>query len=543
MVDFSDEFGPKNDFFTLLQTKYSALLLKAQKQSLLICIPHSDTIANTSFTLQFVNYHILRPSPYIKSQFIARLATDQEEEYTIQNGEISNAALSVPARIIYEEVGYDENFNEYQTVLIDRPLDPKSKYTPLENKPSSSIADVILQGEREWNDMPTQAAARTFLNAQIGNFNDHYTILIDFLDHAVSKINEMCQLTMKKTFPHIFTDLEGNDVTPIWIYVENYTLMKAYDKVFYVCCKKCRMKDHEIFRSMSSSQTVSIRELDIPDAFDFGYLSAISRISDLSTNHTPFAKLKCIADTLDLIASESQSVDSQEKRLYNLEEPPPITADILIPMFSYVLLRAQASLLCANLLYLNSFSWHTLHLPKLSYAIVTFQASLQLILSRIGLELEEENSSGDKGHGDTHYVSQRPSLLLQGRRGSLVNIGNTSSHPLDDNWRLPSKDESFEIITEKFGSISHSNKSEQKSLLNGANRSGDWGFLSRFKRHSIADNNNNSNSSSLFSPAPRDKTPLTKLSSPSNSNNIRAMRLDNVMALLTTKDERIINPT
>ena len=280
--------------------------------------------------------------------------------------------------------------------------------------------------------------------------------------------------------------------------------MKAYDKVFYVCCKKCRKKDHEIFRSMSSSQAISIRELDIPAAFDFGYLSAIYRISDLSINHTPFAKLKCIADTLDLIAGESQSVDNQEKRLYSLQEPPPITADVLIPLFSYVLLSAQASLLCANLLYLNSFSWHTLHLPKLSYAVVTFQASLQLILSRIGLELEEETSSGDRAHGDTHYVSQRSSLLSQGRRGSLVHVGDTSSHPLDENWRLPSKDESFEIITEKFGSISQSNTNEQKSLfLNGANSSGDWGFLSRFKRHSIADNNSNS----LFSPAPRDKNP------------------------------------
>ena len=527
MVDFSDEFGPKNDFFNLLHDKYSALLLKAQKQSMLICIPHSDTIANSGFTLQFVNHHILQASPYIKSQFIARIDRDHEEEYRIQNGEISNASLSMPAKILYEEVGYDKDFNEYQTVLIDRPLDPNYKYNPLKKKTSSSLTDVIIQGEREWNDMPTQLAARKFLNGQIGDFNDHYTILIDFLDHAIFKIKEMCEQTMKKAFTHVSTELDSFDNIPIWIYVENYTLMKAYDKVFYVCCKKCKKKDHELFRLMSSSQGITIRELDIPAAFDFEFLSAKNRISDLSTNHTPFAKLKCIADTLDLIASESQSQDNQEKRLYNSQEPPPITADILIPLFSYVLLRAQASLLCANLLYLNSFSWHTLRLPKLSYAVVTFQASLQLILSHIGVELEEETPSpADKG---THYVSQRSSLHSQGRRGSLVHVGDASSHPLDENW-----DESFEIINEKFVSISESTNKEQKVLLNGASKASEWGFLSRFKRHSIADNTNG-----LFSPTPRDKTPLSKVSSSSsNNNNNSPMRLDNVLALLTTKDEK-----
>ena len=532
MVDFSDEFGPKNDFFTLLHTKYSAILLKAQKLSMLICIPHSDTIANTSFTLQFVNHHILQPSPYIKSQFIAKIGREHEEEYSIQNGVISNSSLSIPANIIYEEVGYDEDFNEYQTVVLDRPLDPRYKYSPLKNKCSSSITDILVQGERELNGMSTHLEARTFLNGQIGNFNDHYTILIDFLDHAISKIKEMCELTMKKAFTHVSTELDSGDVTPIWIYVENYTLMKAYDKVFYVCCKKCKKNDHELFWYMSSNHGIKIGELDIPAVFDFEFLSAINRISDLSTNHTPFAKLKCIADTLDLIASESQSLDNQEKRLYNLQEPPPITADVLIPLFSYVLLRAQASLLCANLLYLNSFSWHTLRLPKLSYAIVTFQASLQLILSRIGIELEEDTpSSADNGSGDNHYVSHKSPFLSQGRRGSLVHIGDASSHPLDNNWRLPSKDESFEIIQERFASISQSNNNEEKPILNGASRAGDWGFLSRFKRHSIADG-----STSLFSPAPRDKNPLTKVSSSSNDSN--PMKLDNVLALLTTKDER-----
>ncbi|KAI6649363.1 Telomerase-binding protein EST1A-like [Oopsacas minuta] len=529
MVDYSDEIGPKNEFYAHLQTKYSSLLHKAQKQSMIICIPHSDTIANISYNQLFVLYHILQPSPYVKSQFIAKIGKEREEVYSIQNGEITNSSFTVPAKIIYEEVGYDEEFNEYQTLVIDRPLDPKCMYTPLKSKTNSSIFETIKQGEQEWKAMPTHHVAQEFLNGQIGDFNDHYMILLELLDHAVSKIKQMCEQTMKKTFPHVSTDLEANDVVPMWIYVENYTLMKAYDKVFYVCGKKCKVYDHDLYKYMSSNQCITIADLDIPDTFDFTYITALERISELSTTHTPFAKLKCIADTLDLISSESQSLHNQEKRLYNVQDPPPMTADILIPLFSYVLLRAQVSLLCANLFYLNSFSWHTLRLPKLSYAVVTFQASLQLILSRIGIQFEDEISkeNGDYFYEGAPYVSQ---TSVTGRRGSLVHIGDASSHPLDPTWRLPSKDESFEIIEEKFASFSQSNQVERKPFL--SKKSSDWGFLSRFptKRHSV-----DGNMGALSSPPPRVQSTLTQDSSQNNS-----LRLDNVLAFLTTKDERDI---
>ena len=516
MVDFSDEIGPTNSFFNLLQSKYSDILHNAQKHSMLICIPHSDTISDVSLTKSFVLYHILHPSPYIKSQFIAKVGKEVEECYSVQNGEITNEHLAVPARIIYEEVGYDDNYNEYQTLVLDRPLDPKYSYTPLKNRTTTAITDAITQGEIEWRAMSTYDTARDFLNRQIGNFNDHYTILTDFLDHAVSKIKEMCEQTMKKTFPLTSNKLESNCVTSLWIYIENYTLMKAYDKVFYVCCKKCKSKDHELFKYMSSHQDITIEDLDVPTSFDFDYNAAKYRISELSTNHTPFAKLKCIADALDLIISESHSLPTQEKKLYNVQDTPPITADILIPLFSFVLLRAQVSLLCANLFYLNSFSWHTLHLPKLSYAVVTFQASLQLILSHIGIELEDESS---KGGGDcfcegTPYVSQKSQ---PGRRGSLVHVGDTSTHPLDSNWRMASKDESFEVIEERI--LSQSNLAERKPFL--TKKSSDWGFLSRFpmKRHSL-DGVLTSNSI--------EKKDIHRDSS---------LGLDNVLAFLTNKDK------
>ena len=516
MVDFSDEIGPKNAFFTLLQSKYSDILLNAQKHSMLICIPHSDTITDATLTRSFILHHILHPSPYLKSQFIAKVSKDGEEYYSIQNGEITNNNLAVPARIIYEEVGYDDNYNEYQTLVLDRPLDPKFRYLPLKNRETASITDAITQGEIEWKAMSTHDAAREFLNGQIGNFNDHYTILPEFLDHAVSKIKQMCELTIKKTFPRNSNKLDSNDVTHIWIYIENYALMKAYDKVFYVCCKRCKSKDHELFKYMSSQQDITLEDLDVPATFDFDYNAAKDRISELSTNHTPYAKLKCIADTLELITSESQSLPTQEKKLYNVQDTPPITADILIPLFSFVLLRAQVSLLCANLFYLNSFSWHTLHLPKLSYGVVTFQASLQLILTRIGIELEDESSkeNGDYLCDGTPYVSQKSQ---EGRRGSLVHIGDASTHPLDSDWRMASKDESFEVIQEKF--ISQSNMPDRKPFL--TKKSSDWGFMNRFpmKRHSI------------------DGMLSSNLIEKKDSNRDSSLGLDNVLAFLTSKDK------
>eukprot|EP00800_Vazella_pourtalesii_P020793 TRINITY_DN7504_c0_g2_i1.p1 TRINITY_DN7504_c0_g2~~TRINITY_DN7504_c0_g2_i1.p1 ORF type:complete len:516 (+),score=85.68 TRINITY_DN7504_c0_g2_i1:260-1807(+) len=515
MVDFSDEIGPKNAFFTLLQSKYSDLLHNAQKHSMLICIPHSDTITHASLTHSFVLYHILHPSPYLKSQFIAKVGKEVEEHYSVQNGEITNDHFAVPARIIYEEVGYDDNYNEYQTLVLDRPLDPKFGYTPLKNTSTTSITDVLTQGEVEWRAIATYDAAREFLNGQIGNFNDHYTILIEFLDHAVSKIKQMCEQTMRKTFSRTSNKLDSNNVTPVWIYIENYTLMKAYDKVFYVCCKRCKSKDHELFKYMSSHQFITLEDLDVPTTFDFEYIAAKDRISELSTNHTPFAKLKCIADTLDLITSESQSLPTQEKKLFNVPDTPPITADTLIPLFSFVLLRAQVSLLCANLFYLNSFSWHTLRLPKLSYAVVTFQASLQLILSRIGIELEDESSkSGENFYEGTPYVSQKSH---SGRRGSLVHVGDTSTHPLDSDWRMASKDESFEVIEEKF--FSQSNLPEKKAFI--TKKSSDWGFLSRFpaKRHSV---------DGVLTSNPTEKK---------EANRDPSLGLDNVLAFLTTRDK------
>ena len=528
MVDFSDELGPKNEFFTLLQTKYSLAMARAQQQSNLICIPHSSTLANTRFNIEFVNYHLLQPSPYIKSQFIAKLAREHEEVFSIGNGEILNDNIPSPVQIIYEEIGYDVNYVEYRTVVIDRPLHPKCDFSPLKSAGRTNIFEIIKQGETEWESLPTHRRARLFLNEQIGDFNDHYTILVDFLDHAISKIKEMCDQTMKKSFPNERRDLERKDILPIWIYVENYALMKAYDKIFYVCSKQCRKKDQEIFKHMSKNEELAIADFEIPPEFNFPFLSAIERISDLSSNHTPFAKLKCISDTLDLIANESQTLEKEEKILYNPSEPPLITADTLIPLFAYILLRAQAGLLCANLFYLNSFSLHTLHIPKLSYAMVTFQASLQFIYSRIGIDTDDTSptrSTDEVGIDGSRYISQN-------RRSSLVHIGESPRHPLASDWSRSSREESLELVEERFINPMQSFNGES-STLNGTvtERSG----LSRLvgKRHSIG--GEGVTTPNLFSPAPpKEKSAFSKLSIATNETS--SLGLDNVLAMLTAKD-------
>ena len=155
---------------------------------------------------------------------------------------------------------------------------------------------------------------------------------------------------------------------------------------------------------------------------------------------SPRDKLGCIVHTfMDVIQCVSDFWDAHER-------DPVVSADDLVPIFSYVILKANVPRLYSEMNFIWEFASDSEMKGKYGYSFATFQIGVEVI-SRLSQEEERKKQETLKKH------EELPAVTIQ----------ESTEHPLDDSSVLI-----FSLLAYSFSPI-HSwmilNQSENQILL------------------------------------------------------------------------------
>lgn len=384
-MEFANDDLESNPFFNELQTKYAAKYKEAQKHLWLICVPVLRSLKGVIITKEFVDFHVLRPSPFFKSHYVT---TDENNSVCI---EMEDSTLKTPSnviRILMEETAYNEHYKPYKVLIIEKPLSCSSKNNDEADTDEKSRKGYILSLKEctiFLESLPGCSRRLELLDKKLHAFNSSYMVLPHYLQDAVIKLQnirhwavEEIQQAVSYSSPHRFTKAE------LSIALENYIMCNVHDKLFPVIKKHCLEEDKKLTKKLLSLYEASITpdQLGVGETFCCQTPSAVVELASLNSRCSPAEKLHCLMTTLELLnqdvekyLSETCFVVSSNKDL------PHLTSDDLIPLLVNVIIQARPQYFVSNLYYIQNFCWEMSSVDKFSFGLVTFQAAKEFVMS------------------------------------------------------------------------------------------------------------------------------------------------------------------
>lgn len=377
------EFNP---FYQILLTKYHDKYDLAMKKSWIICVPHQSSLKGISITQEFIDCHILKPSPFFKSHYVT---TDRHQRsYEFDDGSIKMADGSV--KILAEELGYNVDFKPFKILIIERPLNsPVNHKNELRNgsinsnnglKLSTSECEEFLQS------FPQYSEPLRLLRKKMKQFQSSYMVLPQYLHDAAIKLQDMTNwATQVFSESHgakdVFSEAQTTELAAV---LESYILGQVHGKVFPVVKKRCAEEDSNLTDRLLSLYEAGLTpdQLGVREPFCCQTPSAVVELASLNSKSSPAEKLICLKMTLELL---NQDVEKSLQETYSpvsrRNDVPCMTSDDLIPLLVTVLVQARPQYLGSNLHYIQNFCWQLSTKDKLSFSLVTFQAAKEFLKS------------------------------------------------------------------------------------------------------------------------------------------------------------------
>ncbi|XP_062518311.1 putative uncharacterized protein DDB_G0284213 [Corticium candelabrum] len=189
-----------NPFFKALQEDFSVVYEKAQSECCTICIPQTTSLPKSKVSLDFVEMHILSPSPYFRGQYVnwnkSRAEFEIDEDLITA---IKGFQKPFSVRILSEELAYNKKYEPFKILILDHPLDPSltsslvSDTTESVSQPGKSSLEYcqFLQSKRH----AQKALAQ--LDKEIVAFNKNYVIVEGYLDQTASRLETICKQSLQ----------------------------------------------------------------------------------------------------------------------------------------------------------------------------------------------------------------------------------------------------------------------------------------------------------------------------------------------------------
>ncbi|XP_042905491.1 ankyrin repeat domain-containing protein 27 isoform X2 [Parasteatoda tepidariorum] len=381
---FTSEDLESNSFYMELETKYSEKYKEAQKKLWIICVPCQNSLKGSAITKDFVDRHILKPSPFFKSHFVT---TDLNNSlnFEIEDGKIKTPMESIS--ILMEETAYNEDYKPYKIFITEKPLCCSNK-----DKDEQGCNSNLRKTEKiSLNkctafllSFPECLEVMKLLDTRISVFNSSYMILPEYLLDAAIKLQSTINWAVSEFIEFLsyrpVIDYSRNDISAA---IENYTMFHVHDKVFPVVKKSCLEEDKKLTQKLLSlyDSHVTPDQLGVQEAFCCQTPSAIVELASLNSRGSPAEKLNCLLSTLEVLNQDVENFLLETCYLVRNRDVPCLTSDDLIPLLAFVIVQSRPQYFISNLQYVQNFCWENSPADKLSFGLVTFQAAKEFLMS------------------------------------------------------------------------------------------------------------------------------------------------------------------
>ncbi|XP_076335465.1 ankyrin repeat domain-containing protein 27-like [Tachypleus tridentatus] len=394
MAGFSDDLD-FNPFYRALQTNFGRLFEEAQNNCWLICVPQSNALKELKFSTNFVESHILKPSPFFTGQFTS---TDKGETKTVElEGRVFRTVKGFSkeetVKILYEEIGYNQLLKPFKILIIERPLDPVF-HVHKDDKQGAKKLMNSTNGERTsfsecqvfLENYPCRGKALKMLKKKLYQFTNNYMLLPQYLHDAADRLQDIISVGVTEILHSHSPQLLPHDTREISAIVENYVMGYVHQKLFSIVQRKFAADDKYLSEKLTELYKMELTadQLGVKERFCCQLPRAKVELASLDGKTTPAEKLHCLKTTLELISEEVKQLVQENPPLCpfsQLQETSVLTSDDLIPLLVTLLVQVRPRMLESNLYYIQNFHWHLSPKDKLSYSLVTFQAAKEYVKS------------------------------------------------------------------------------------------------------------------------------------------------------------------
>ncbi|XP_062611909.1 putative uncharacterized protein DDB_G0284213 [Saccostrea cucullata] len=396
-----------NPLFRALQKKYQDLYDIAQDNCYIVCIPQTSSLVNVTVTRKLIATHILKPSPYFKSQYQTLDSPDKVVQLEVNGKEfrtVEGFSDDHSVKILNEELGYNKDYKAYKILILECPLDPSLKVYKTESKLQAATDGIpgYSTYTESCNFLISHAEYRMVLrqlDESLKQFNANYMILKDYLLEAQNKLKSLCQQVARDCLKCSKFEKEQDPKfrETIDFCVESYVMGAVHKKVFSVIKETHEEEDRLLFAKCKQLRNVTAEQLGVNKKIACPLPQAVVELANLDGLRTPLEKLFCLKSTVD---NASQTIQSylEENRVppvsVAVEDSYCLTSDDLIPILVTVIAQAQCRHFASNISYIESFHWASEANDRgnLSYCLVTFKAAVEYMKNTSFDELERRPS-------------------------------------------------------------------------------------------------------------------------------------------------------
>jgi len=390
-------------YYYTLQNTFRRKYEQALNKCWMICVPCSSALRGIDITDEFVELHILRPSPSLSSCFIS---TDEDSSHCFKLDGSSLMLQESPVditepyvvKILSVETGYNKEYQQYKILITDKPLSPKYQPEPVEDGLQLSTIHSLTEAVEFLTQFPSHMETLVKLGQELQE------LCSALRSNSLPAVRERVHDTMSCYWMALLKthsldrQRDARFQSLLSISLENYIMSHLHDMVFHMVCNEHCDDDKQILGLVKELGSVGVTadQLGAPEDFAVPLPAAVVELASLDSLTCPVDKLYCIRTTLDLILAElkgaivdAHSVLSKESQL------PTLTTDDLIPLLVTVIIQAKPLHMASNLYYMENFQWTLSPSDAISFSLVTFKAAIQELLT---LKPQELRPRSEKVH-------------------------------------------------------------------------------------------------------------------------------------------------
>ncbi|XP_060078383.1 ankyrin repeat domain-containing protein 27-like [Ylistrum balloti] len=473
-----------NKFFRFLQTAYLDVYEAAQERCYTVCIPQQSSLSNINISKMFVETHILRPSPYFKSEFLTLKSSDrivhlEENGKELRTGDGFSCPYKV--KILSEELGYNKDYKPFKILVIEKPLDTFNQVTSSQardRKRSERISDKDnALSVKECREILSEEYGQVTksLDDSIRVFEANYMILTEYMDDACQRLQDISMAAVEKCLKCGQKQQKGKSQMTreeLDTLMESYVVGSVYTKLFHAICDKLRADDECLLQKCKQLEGVTSDKLKVSQDFTCPLPGAVVELATVDGLRTPLEKLHCLKATIDCITETIMShvIDTHQSSisLVPSQDIPRLTSDDLIPILVTVIAQARCTHLASNMFYIEKFHWSAEinDRDNLSYCMVTFKAAVQYMINTDFSHFQGQKLKVKREISIDELMSATKDVTLHrndyGDKNEKDHIGTTPTNRRDQQLQKISK-----LIqeTSDFWNKPKSSTIEQKSVF------------------------------------------------------------------------------
>lgn len=435
-----------NPFFSALRKRHPSLYAEAEQNCYLICVPQAPSIVGMDLTQQFIEMHIMRPSPYFQGMYYS--FNDSDKEIEIEGDKVLTRngfqATNRSIRILFEELFYNKQYNSFRVLCLEMPLEGGKQVV---NEVSQMAQVKTLQECNSFlkSSPENVIVLRKLENTMLADFKSNFVIAKGFELDAASSVKEIVEHTTEQLLcANIdFRKMLNNPthLRQLEAIIETWVLGCLDDKLFTSISSMFSSEDELIRRITFSSQDLNLEDIGLRSSLsricDFSPAIALIEGTTLDELPSPIEKLHRLKEVIDAVNHSvlygqqrrqlevqplSSITNNDENILYQTtssislskqsNESDVITTDDLLPIIVYILIQGKPCHLFTNLFLMQHFVFVNISTTELGFNLVTFSAASEYIRS-------------DKF--PTRNKAAKPSTLMWTHRSSNHSRAKTTS--------------------------------------------------------------------------------------------------------------------